>query len=200
LKSSNVVLLRGRDSILNGENQNDIDIYLKNKSMPIKELFGSNIVIYQKNSGPEQKKILLKCAVTNQEVEIDLFRGINWLGLPMININNVPLRFEASLSVHYLPKEIETWLMVLKNVLHNNATPNHKLQLIDKKSSFPVYAQGSAKLEKIFQDSIWAAVKNQEKNYYIYTLKARLVFIYIHMKKRPIKSILKIYSWVKLRI
>lgn len=194
------VLLRGGDSILRGEEQNDIDLFVGSNDQDLRCLFLPNTILSEKVTGPGQKKFFLKCSYTNETIEIDLFEQINWLGLPVIDIKNVPVNFDKSLGVYRLDKNTEDWILVTKNVLHKSLTPMEKLSDMSISPSYKVFQSDGNMLEGAFQKTVWLAIKHQEKYFSMYVFLARLLFLIIHFTNDFLRSVKGVLLWLKHRM
>ena len=128
LSSAGVVLLRGRDSLLRGEPQNDIDIYSEYGVEKLISLLEPDYTCETaRRSGAEQWRVVLTNAQYRVSIPIDVFHQVTWRGIRIARCEDLEAAYCSRLMCRYLDAATEGKLTLLKNVLHGSNTPPEKL-------------------------------------------------------------------------
>lgn len=188
------ILLRGRDSILRGEDQNDIDLFLpRDARNSCSALAGLNVERIEP-TGTAQQKIWVSVPETAQTAVIDLFRKVTWRGIPIIDVTGLPRLYCSELGLECLTRDAEIWLTVLKNALHSSPTSPHKLSDIMSELSWPVSQSPNHRFEKRLALSAWTVARSDSTDRRA-VMHARLSFIMLRMLEAPLGTSLQFARW-----
>lgn len=195
-------MLRGTGSILDGLPQNDVDIYIPQRSWNVDEAFGKHTVVELKRHGAQQLKVMVEDADTSEVIEFDVFHQVTWRGLNIIDIDQLPAQWVDALGVNCLDIAAEAWLTVLKNVLHGSVTPKHKLKHLDYYPTYPVFLKSNRYrnlLGQILADAAWSASR-ENKLSCSHIAKARVALLGIRFSENPTKNFTNMGIWLIWRL
>ena len=204
LGDTGAILLRGRDSILAGEPQNDIDLYFPTCVGDVQCVLRKLDVVEIHTSAPQQYKALVKVTETNEIVVLDIFYEVAWRGLPMQDLGLLPKKFCKQLGTQYLERESAAWLTVLKNALHASPTPPHKLQEVKGSPHWPVTVKPNfglvRSIDKWLAETAWSVARFPEKGK-PRLVQIRLAFLILCLFQAPVRTPFRVFGWVfyKLR-
>lgn len=194
------VLLRGARSILSGEIQNDLDLWVPTDQI---ELAMSKMAqvgsVRVMESLPTQKKICLDLHDHKSSVFIDLFSQVTWRGLEIVDIQNLPTEWLKGLPVATLSGRAAAWLTAMKNSLHGSETPTEKLggYTVDNLlNNFENFGYGPVKgaLMKGFERSAISYAFAKQSKFALF--KLRLAFVLSALWARPVTSVTGFFSWL----
>lgn len=203
ISTERAVLLRGSKSILDGELQNDIDIFIPKCEWDDFMSKASERILRIDRSAPQQSKLFFKDERSEALIEVDVFHRITWRGLEIVNIQSLPQQEIEALGVISLSKEAEVWLTVVKNVLHGSVTPPKKLQGFSEPQYFK--ARGSARgglvtlLSRQLSVVAWEAASAQKFNKTL-VFRARLALVTLAVIENPLKAVWGHSCWLYSRI
>jgi hypothetical protein len=202
-RTPDAVLLRGAASILRGEPQNDIDIFLPRDDWTCTNPFGRHQVVSDKPIGAQQRKLHLKEADTDSLVEIDVFHQLTWRGIRMADITTLPNCTVEGIETKCLTPDAEAWLTVVKNVLHGSPTPERKLADMDGRPVFHAthMSAGSLRLrlDAALTAAAWAAASEQSVSR-SNVWRARGALILLRLLEAPFATVSAFLGWVAWRM
>ncbi len=203
LNAPGALLLRGADSILSGDDQNDIDLFIPKQSWKPAIVFGPNRLANCEDTGLPQKKVKVEVSATEEAADIDVFHVVTWRGLSLADVPALPIQRIPELGVLCLTKEAEAWLTVLKNTLHNSPTPPLKLEGVDSDPTFPI-AMGRpgrlrARLDHCVARNVWAAARSGKRDWHM-TCRARACLILLRVLEQPLTAFGGLLRWALWRV
>ena len=203
VSSSNAVLLRGAASILRGEPQNDIDLFIPLDAWGCSNPFGRHQVISDKPIGRQQRKVHLKVAETGNIVEIDVFHRLTWRGIQIADVMRLPTCKIDNIAINCLAPNAEAWLTVVKNVLHGSQTPKSKLADMDGQTMFQVTNVPTGwlrvRLNVALTVAAWAAASEQSVSL-SNVWSARGALILLRLLESPLTTLSAFVGWAAWRI
>lgn len=204
LGPTRVVLLRGRESILCGEPQNDIDIYTPHSADEI--VCNLTEILDLKSltrTGRKQFRAIFEVPGENIIIPIDIFNEVTWRGIPMIDIKGARCDYCDELRCTFLDARVSLWLTVLKNALHGSTTPSHKIQKFSENYTFPILSRPCSSfainLESRLGRGVWALAKGQEPNPKD-VLFARFYFVALRLLDNPVGTALGFWGWLRAKV
>ena len=202
LRTTKAILIRGKDSILAGDPQNDIDIFVPKLTWNSSPSFGNNTIMSLRRFGSDQIKVLVKESASDLVVEIDIFHKLTWRGIQMADVESLPAHQVDELGIYCLDKNAEVWLTVLKNVLHGSATPGEKLIGVTGTPSFlsaGKFKMLSHRLNRKLVYYAWQASRKKLPSYRD-VFFARLTLIIIRAIEEPGMTANSVVRWFTWRI
>ena len=203
VRSPNTVLLRGAASILRGEPQNDIDLFVPRDAWKCGKTFGRHQVVSDKPIGSQQRKVHIKVAETGDIVEIDVFHRLTWRGIQIIDIIKLPKCKIDGIEISCLTPNAEAWLTIVKNVLHGSHTPKRKLADMDGQPMVQVTKVPvgwlHARLNVAITVAAWAAASEQSVSLSnIWTARGALILL--RLLEAPLTTLSAFLRWAAWRI
>lgn len=197
------VLLRGANSILRGEPQNDIDLFVPPASWPSSSPFGPHEVVSDNPKGAHQRKVLVRVAETGNIVEIDVFHQLTWRGIQMIDAMSLPTRKIDGIETKCLALDAEAWLTVVKNVLHGSMTPERKLAEMNGSPMLRVTNSQSGWLRRRLYAALtaaaWEAATEQSVRL-TNVWSARVALVLLRLSDAPVTTVSSFFGWLVWRV
>lgn len=202
-RAPGAILLRGAASIIRGESQNDIDIFVPQNEWNNNSPFGHHRIITNRVIGAYQRKLQLKDAETGLIITIDVFHQVTWRGIPMIDIKTLPTCKMDGIATTCLDPKAEAWLTVIKNVLHGSVTPRHKLANIEGHPTYSVVLSSTSSLvlrfDAAFAKAVWT-VAGQYSVTWLDSWRARRTFILLRLLETPFGTLREGLRWFVWRL
>lgn len=197
------VLLRGAGSILRGEPQNDIDIFVPRSEWSAINPFGRHHVVSDETIGAHQRKLQVREAATGHIVSIDVFHLLTWRGIPMVDVTALPTRKLDGIKTTCLHPAAEVWLTVLKNVLHGTPTPKRKLADFDGHPAFSAIFTSAGPLKLRLDAALAATVWSTAAQPSVSSSdawRARRALILLRLLEAPLGTVGAFFRWLVWRL
>ena len=203
LGSGGAILLRGRESILKGEKQNDIDLYLPAPDKEVESILGRFEIARAGSRTPWQRKVFIRVPATEETAELDLFSELTWRGIRMLDPDLLPKATCNHLGITYLDDDAAIWLTVVKNGLHRSPTEARKLVGCGGNPSWPL-ALGTPgplghRIDQWLAVNVWTIARRGTVSWSS-VFKIRLAFLTLRMIEAPIKTLKRYAIWAAHKI
>lgn len=202
-RAPDAVLLRGAASILRGEPQNDIDIFVAQDDWTYTSPFGRHQVVSDRPIGRAQRKLHLKEVGSDVLVVVDVFHQLTWRGIRMVDIKTLPKCDVEGLATKCLTPDAEAWLTVVKNVLHGSTTPKSKLADIDGRPVFHAMRLPAGSLRRRLDAALTAAAWAAASEEFVSrpnVWRARGALVVLRLLEVPFATVLAFLGWAAWRI
>lgn len=198
------MLLRGAASILRGEVQNDIDVWVPSEELIllIQDLstLGATTINLEL---PTQIKLRLVTVPASERVPMDVFTSVCWRGLEITTVEELPKVYCEPLCIHSLSPEAEVWLLLLKNGLHGSKTPARKINGVNA----PIHSEKWSPNRSGFINILYRAVERKVWEFAagagvdkLLVLRGRIYFVILRIASAPLSSASGFTGWFVSRV